>query len=199
MSRNIGRKEYDLQEGTILVHVTRKKIKNMYLRIKQPDAAVTISAPTWVSDTELRQFIRNREEWIQGARERVLRREEIEKHQEELSPFLEKEYRRYLKQKITDLIIKWEPVMKVHPNGFTIRKMKTRWGSCNVRTHHMNFNLALAELPLPYIEYVVVHEMTHILEPSHNARFWGLMEQFLPGARNLRKELNRYDYIEKGE
>ena len=194
MRENFSKKEYDLQEGTILVHVTRKKIKNMYLRVRQPDAAVTVSAPAWVSDAELRGFIRNRKEWIKGAQERVQQKEERDKQVETLPPAVEKEYRRCLKREINELILKWEPVMKVHPSGFTIRKMKTRWGSCNVRTRHMNFSLALAGRPRPHLEYVVVHEMTHLLEPSHNARFWGLMEQFLPGAKNLRKELNRCEF-----
>ena len=126
MRENFSKKEYDLQEGTILVHVTRKKIKNMYLRVRQPDAAVTVSAPAWVSDAELRGFIRNRKEWIKGAQERVQQKEERDKQVETLPPAVEKEYRRCLKREINELILKWEPVMKVHPSGFTIRKMKTR-------------------------------------------------------------------------
>jgi predicted metal-dependent hydrolase len=82
--------------------------------------------------------------------------------------------------------------MRVKSEGFTIRKMKTRWGSCNVRTHHLNFNLALARVPRECLEYVVVHELTHLLEASHNANFWNLMEYYLPGSKRLRKKLNEY-------
>ena len=70
-----------------------------------------------------------------------------------------------------------------------IKKMKTRWGSCNVMSHHLNFNLALAKAPEECVEYVVVHELTHLLEPSHNERFWALMEKYLPKAKTLRKQL----------
>lgn len=181
--------EYELQIGPFTVYVTRKKIKNMYLRVKE-NGTVTVSAPMRISNAVIRNFVMERQEWIRQAQARMPEAARTDKP--ELTPALEAEYRRYLKREITDLIAKWEPVMKVHPAGFTIRKMKTRWGSCNVKTHHMNFSLALAGVPEPYIEYVVVHEMTHILEPGHNARFWGYMEYYLPGAKRLRKELNQY-------
>ena len=110
-----------------------------------------------------------------------------------LAPFQEREIRYALKKKLENLIGKWEPVMNVKAQGFTIKKMKTRWGSCNVKSHHLNFNLALARVPEECVEYVVVHELTHLLEPSHNERFWKLMELYLPGSKELRKQLNTFD------
>ena len=106
-----------------------------------------------------------------------------------LAPFMERELRRKLKMQLQRLIDKWEPVMGVKSAGFTIKKMKTRWGSCNVKSHHLNFNLLLAKVPSECAEYVVVHELTHLLEPSHNARFWSLMEYYLPESKKLRKQL----------
>ena len=85
---------------------------------------------------------------------------------------------------------KWEPPMGVKVSGITIRQMKTRWGSCNVKTHHININLALLDKPEECLEYVVVHEMTHILEPSHNQVFWGYMSEFYPDWRRVRRYLN---------
>lgn len=89
-------------------------------------------------------------------------------------------YRRQLQELIPELIKKWEPVIGVSVHDWGIKAMKTRWGSCNVRTHKVWLNLALIEKPIQAIEYVVVHELVHLLEPSHNARFHGLMTQFLP-------------------
>lgn len=80
--------------------------------------------------------------------------------------------------------------MGVKVSGITIRQMKTRWGSCNVKTHHININLALLDKPEECLEYVVVHEMTHILEPSHNQVFWGYMSEFYPDWRRVRRYLN---------
>ena len=106
-----------------------------------------------------------------------------------MAPFMEREMRLRLKMQLQRFIDKWEPVMGVKSAGFTIKKMKTRWGSCNVKSHHLNFNLLLAKVPSECAEYVVVHELTHLLEPSHNARFWSLMEYYLPESKKLRKQL----------
>lgn len=172
--------------------MTRKKIKNMYLRVKRPQGEVTVSAPVRMTKAEIQRFVEERLDWILKTREQIRLAGEKHRGLPEISPELEQEYRRFLKYTIAGLIAKYQTAMGVDPAGFTIRRMKTRWGSCNVRTRHMNFNLALAAVPLPYIEYVVVHEMTHLLEASHNVRFWELMERYLPGARQLRKELNEF-------
>ena len=74
-------------------------------------------------------------------------------------------------------------------NDWILKDGETRWGSCNVKSHHLNFNLLLAKVPSECAEYVVVHELTHLLEPSHNARFWSLMEYYLPESKKLRKQL----------
>ena len=81
-------------------------------------------------------------------------------------------------------------IMNTNYASVKISNAKTRWGSCNVRTHHININLALAKKPPECLEYVVVHELTHILEPSHNAVFWGYMTQFYPNWKRVRKYLN---------
>lgn len=182
--------DYELVINSVLVHVTRKRIKNMYLRVKRPDGNVFITSPMQVPDSEIIRFVNMRMEWIKQAQMRVKKAEERHMKAQELTPAQEKEYRNYLRLEITKLFAKWEPIMNVHPNGFSIRKMKTRWGSCNTKTGHMNFNLALAKVPISYLEYVVVHEMTHLIEPSHNARFWTYMEYYLPEAKNLKKQLN---------
>ena len=85
-----------------------------------------------------------------------------------------------LKAAVEKLIQKYEPLMQVQVSGVTIRQMKTRWGSCNVKTHHININLALYEKGPECLEYVVVHEMCHILEASHNKIFWGYVSQYFP-------------------
>lgn len=176
-------------ENKVKIYITRKKIKNMYLRVKEPDGRVEVSAPYSMKEEDIRRFIKAHEEWIQNA---VLRIEEKNKNVKEapvMAPFMEREMRLKLKKQIESLIKKWEPVMNVSSSGFTIKKMKTRWGSCNVVSHHLNFNLALAKAPEECVEYVVVHELTHLLEPSHNERFWALMEKYLPKAKTLRKQL----------
>lgn len=100
-------------------------------------------------------------------------------------------YRRRLRATIPDLIEHHQPRMGVTVREFGIRRMSTRWGTCNPRARRIWLNLALAGKPPECLEYVVVHEMTHLLESRHNARFHALMDDFLPHWRDCREELNR--------
>ncbi|NLV36488.1 MAG: M48 family metallopeptidase [Clostridiaceae bacterium] len=92
-------------------------------------------------------------------------------------------YRNQLKQMLPSLIARWEQVMKVKVSDFGIKKMKTRWGTCNRKTRHIWVNLELAKKPLECLEYIVVHEMVHLLERGHNSVFYGYMDRFLPDWR----------------
>ncbi|MBI5485237.1 MAG: M48 family metallopeptidase [Deltaproteobacteria bacterium] len=100
-------------------------------------------------------------------------------------------YREQLKIAVPDLIAKWEPLMGVRVEKFFVQRMKTKWGSCNHRARNIRLNTELAKKPPECLEYVVVHEMAHLLEPSHNSRFVALMDRFMPSWRNHREELNR--------
>ena len=99
-------------------------------------------------------------------------------------------YRKELKKMVAELIQKWEPKMGVKVKEFGIKKMKTRWGTCNVNDHRVWINLHLAKEKPEVIELVVVHEMVHLLERLHNKRFYALMEKFLPNYKELEKELD---------
>lgn len=99
-------------------------------------------------------------------------------------------YRKELELQIPDLMLKWEGLIGVKCSSFYIRNMKTRWGTCNVRNKRICFNLQLAKKPFRCLEYVVVHELVHLLEGSHNHIFKRYMDLFLPDWRERKKELN---------
>lgn len=99
-------------------------------------------------------------------------------------------YRTHLKNEIPKLIEKWEPIMKVSVNEFGVKKMKTRWGTCNIRDKRIWLSLELAKKSPELLEYVVVHEMVHLHERLHNQRFKNFMTQFLPNWKELQKQLN---------
>ena len=99
--------------------------------------------------------------------------------------------RQQLKQSIPGLIRKYERLMGVEIHDFGVKKMKTKWGTCNVEAKRIWLNLELAKKPGKYLEYVVVHEMAHLLESTHNDRFVSLMDQFMPKWKFYRDELNR--------
>lgn len=103
-------------------------------------------------------------------------------------------YREQLKALVPNYIAKWEKIMGVEVTEFGIKKMRTKWGTCNPEAKRIWINLELAKKPLECLEYIVVHEMVHLLERSHNARFIAYMTQFLPQWRSLKEELNRLPF-----
>lgn len=100
-------------------------------------------------------------------------------------------YRQQLKALIPPLLEKWQSTMGVQVEAWGIKKMKTKWGSCNARNRRIWLNLELAKKPAQCLEYIVVHELAHLLERHHNERFTALMDQFLPQWRHQREELGR--------
>lgn len=107
----------------------------------------------------------------------------------EREPVMREWYRRSIKSRIPGLIEKWEPVMNVKVKDWGVKKMKTRWGTCNTRAGRIWLNLELAKRDPKVLEYIVVHEMTHLLERPHSKRFYRLMDTFLPDWRAIDREL----------
>jgi predicted metal-dependent hydrolase len=99
-------------------------------------------------------------------------------------------HRRELKALISPLIEKWEPIIGVKVESWGVKLMKTRWGSCNITARRIWLNLELAKKNPACLEYIVVHEMVHLLERLHNKRFVAYMDKFLPNWRSTRAELN---------
>lgn len=93
---------------------------------------------------------------------------------------------------IQPMIAHWSRVMHVHPSSVSITSTKSRWGSCSIPTGAIRFSLELSAKPVSCIESVVVHELNHLLEPSHNERFHSLMYHWLPDWRERKKELNTF-------
>ena len=104
---------------------------------------------------------------------------------------LEAWYRRQLGDRVPPLIAKWEPVIGVSVAEWRIRKMKSRWGTCNVRDRRIWLNLELARRSTACLEFILVHEMVHLLERNHNARFKSLMDKFMPDWRVREAELDQ--------
>ena len=104
--------------------------------------------------------------------------------------------RKRLHGRIQRLLDKWQPILGVTLRDWDLRKMKTYWGSSSRATGHITFNTELAKLPPRYVEYLVVHELVHQLTDGHDARFYKLMDEHLPGWRRLQarieEPLHRY-------
>jgi len=104
---------------------------------------------------------------------------------------LEQWYRQQLKEKTSPLIDKWHKNLNVCAKRLIVQKMKTRWGSCTPETQIIRLNPELVKKPPECLEYIVVHELIHLIEPTHNSHFRELMNQFMPKWKFYREELNR--------
>jgi len=100
-------------------------------------------------------------------------------------------YRKELRELAPAIIERYEKIIDVKVNELGIKKMRTRWGTCSRNRKRVWLNLELAKKPKEYIEYIVVHEMVHLLEKHHNDRFAAYMDEFLPKWRHYKEALNR--------
>jgi predicted metal-dependent hydrolase len=110
---------------------------------------------------------------------------------EQREDVLNRWYRKLLRERVAELVPKWEPVIGVRLGKCGIRRMKTRWGTCNAQARRIWINLELAKKPPACLEYILVHELVHLLERHHNEQFLELMNRFMPKWRLYREELNR--------
>ena len=118
---------------------------------------------------------------------------------EQRGHFVNEWYREILKAEIERVLPKWEEITGLHPDGWQTKNMTTRWGTCNVKTHKIWLNLQLAKKTPECLDYVILHELTHLMEKNHNNNFVAHMDRFMPNWREIRKKLNSQilDYFEK--
>lgn len=100
-------------------------------------------------------------------------------------------YRKQLKEAIPPLVAKWEVIIGEEVAEWGVKRMKTRWGSCNIKTRRIWLNLELIKKPVHCLEYIIVHEMVHLLERLHNDRFMAYMDKFMPQWRRCQDELDK--------
>jgi predicted metal-dependent hydrolase len=99
-------------------------------------------------------------------------------------------HKELLHEAVPLLIRKWESKLGVEVNGYFLQRMKTKWGSCNHRAGHIRLNTELVKKPKHLLEYVIVHEIAHLLEPTHNDRFLAILDKHYPAWLDTRAELN---------
>lgn len=134
---------------------------------------------------------------IKGDRLYLYVREKSTMEQREVA--LNKWYRELLKKEIPKFVEIWQKKIGIEVDSWRIKNMKTRWGTCNILDKRIWINLQLAKKPLSCLEYVVLHEMTHLLEESHNEVFVAYMDKFMPEWRMRKSVLNEYilDYMDE--
>lgn len=219
----------------IPVTVERKWIKTIRLSISGHDASVHLSAPAFMTDERIKEFLLARVDWL---RENVKRfKEQIEQRtihyntgdkltvfgQTRLLTVIEVEkppkvvlgdnditlycrarfdenkrkailrewYRKQLYAILPPIIAKWETILKVKTSGFKVNLAQTLWGSCNIRTHDIHFSINLAKKPMRCIEYVVAHELTHLIVIGHNKKFYSILDGYFEDAAEIKLLLKK--------
>lgn len=176
--------EFDF-EGFHVVH-TRKRVKNMNLRVKSPDGRVEVSTPAWMDRSHAKVFVHEKRDWISKQQSALQ-----DSPQRDMSPEEKTASAENLRPLALVLIAKWEPLMGVKAKKLALRDMSSRWGSCNPETGRICLNIQLLNYPEECLEYVVVHELCHLLERGHGQRFKALMDTYLPDWRERRARLRR--------
>ena len=178
------------------VLVIRKRIANVYLRVKPPDGHLEVTAPVTIGDDQIRAFIDGKRRWIAATRERLTRSRDVYARlgaDDQLQPGRsEAEAKRILQERLPALLDRWVPVVGRRPGRISLRKMKTRWGSCTPATASIRLNTDLAWLDPDLLEYVLVHELTHLYEHGHGPGFRARMNRYMPDWTERRRRLNRY-------
>lgn len=218
----------------ITIIVERKRMKNMYLRIRREDGMAKITAPRSMSEANIYAFAKEKIEWIKKHQQIYKQETPIEEKEyvtgdqvyffgdictlkiywsagktkvyknantiylevSKKSTSLERKelldgwYRQELMKEIVASMKRCCPVVGKEPNEWHIKKMKTRWGTCNVEKKRIWLNFDLVYYPVKCLDYVVTHELVHLYERGHNKVFYGYMDQFYPNWKDVKKQLN---------
>ena len=219
----------------IEITLKRKNIKNMYLRVLPPAGDVVISAPLFVSDDDIANFVKFRKDWIEKKRQLILNnkiqaplkyksgerhllwgkeytlqlvsRNELKKiavdyensiiylpvekrsKKETREKRLNELYRQELKNAIPQVLEKCTKIVGKRPSEVKVRNMKN-WGNCRYQDKRITLNLKLAKKNPICLEYVMIHELCHLIEFNHGKKFKKLMDEFCPNWKKIKKILN---------
>lgn len=158
----------------------------MHITIKQ-DGNVYYVVPYYVSDSETLQFLNERYEWIKKSIIKMREKTEDTGGNNILNndTRITKEEKVLLMEKIDEFVMKYEKLLNVSVNKYSLRKMKTLWGSCSTKTRNIRFNEKLYYKNDRFIEYIVLHELTHILVPNHSKHFYGIIKLYIPDYKRI--------------
>ncbi|MBQ9001945.1 MAG: M48 family metallopeptidase [Eggerthellaceae bacterium] len=166
--------------------IEKKRLKHPNLRV-QPDGRVEFSVPHGYPPEFIVDFVREKHDWIVKAQQKYetspMGRAATASQQEV------REWRQVVEAFTPALVEKWEPVLGVKAGKLAYRKMKSRWGSCQPSTGRICINVVLALYPPECLEYVVVHELAHLLVPGHGPEFHAIMDRVMPDWKQRRAKL----------
>lgn len=171
----------------LAINAKRKRVKNVRLYISQKDLQIHLTMPIFASEKFAVDFVKSKIDWLKKTLEKMQNTSLILKD----LPNISKEEIETLKRIILELIPIWELRLGVSVKKWKLRKMTSQWGNCKIRTAEITFSTALARKSIRCIEYVVAHELAHLLIANHSAKFYMLIARHFPYWKEIRKELNK--------
>lgn len=209
----------EINNQLIDVFITRKKQKNTYLRVKE-DMNIYVTTNYFTSSSSILNLIHDNQASIIKMLDKMQKKKLASgkffylgkqynlvlsnldnivlgentifyNNKDSLDKWLTKQAKVIFQEELAKMY-EFFPVTIPYPS-LTIRKMKTRWGVCNTKTKRVTLNLELIKKDLKYLDYVIIHELSHLIYPNHGADFWKLVSKSIPDYKKLRKELNNYE------
>ena len=167
--------------------IEKKRLKNATIRIQPPDGRIEVSVPYGTPDSYVADLVQKKRNWIEKKQAEILHSPMAQA--EDAAPAQVREWRACVEAFVPALVEQWEPILGVHVAKLTYRNMKTRWGTCKPSEARICINVRLALYPPECLEYVVVHEMCHLLVRGHGPDFKRLLDGVMPDWRKRRAKL----------
>ncbi len=173
-------KRYYLELDGLTVYIEVKMVRSMRLRITE--RGVFLSVRPGTDPEACRSFLRSNREWIDKHLATL-------KERKSAQPELTRELAHQFIERFKPRFEYWQQRMQLRAGRVTFRLMSSRWGSCNHATRAISINVRLALYPEECTDYIIVHELAHLVHPDHSPRFWALVAEYIPGWKNLRRKL----------
>lgn len=193
--------QIELNEKQVTVKLVNKKnVKHCYIRVLKDDL-IEIKSNIYFSLYDAKILVEKRKSWLENAIKKVSKNAlledeflylgEIKKLQDYNIKNLDKFYKNEIEKILPNIVETFSKRMDLYPTSISYRKNKRTWGSCNFK-NGLNFNILLMKFPLKIMEYVVIHELSHIKHKNHSKNFWNLVEKYCPNYKQIEKEFKNF-------
>ena len=193
--------QIELNEKQVTVKLVNKKnVKHCYIRVLKEDL-IEIKSNIYFSLYDAKILVEKRKNWLENAIKKVSKNAlledeflylgEVKKLQDYNIKNLDKFNKNEIEKILPNIVETFSKKMDLYPTSISYRKNKRTWGSCNFK-NGLNFNILLMKFPLEIMQYVVIHELSHIKHKNHSKNFWNLVEKYCPNYKQIEKEFKNF-------
>ncbi|MFW3440668.1 M48 family metallopeptidase [Aliarcobacter butzleri] len=193
--------QIELNEKQVTVKLVNKKnVKHCYIRVLKEDL-IEIKSNIYFSLYDAKILVEKRKNWLENAIKKVSKNAlledeflylgEVKKLQDYNIKNLDKFYKNEIEKILPNIVETFSKKMDLYPTSISYRKNKRTWGSCNFK-NGLNFNILLMKFPLEIMQYVVIHELSHIKHKNHSKNFWNLVEKYCPNYKQIEREFKNF-------